>query len=110
MALRRTALVVAAVRESRGDVDHLSCLALMMVVSQPDRRTALKDHIEQVNLVRMQRRVPAVGEKAGEHSRAFGARHHDNLVARVAGIDGVGHRYPSHVRHGSHSRSTSTLE
>lgn len=68
-------------------------------MSEPDSRAAFKDHKEQINIVRMQRRVSADAEKAGEHGRALGARHEYSLVVRVAGIDGVGHRYPSRERH-----------
>src|SRR5580658_5069835 len=99
MVLGRAALVVAAVREPRGNVDHLAGFTLMLTVSEPDRRAAFKNYKEQVNIVGMQRRVPAVAEKAGQHGRALGARHEDSLVVRVAGIGGVGHRYPSYVRH-----------
>ena len=99
MVLGRTALVVAAVREPRGNVDHLAGFSLMIIMSEPESRAALEDHIERVNIVGMQRRVPAVAEKAGEHGRAFGARHEYSMVVRVAGINGVGHRYPSRVRH-----------
>ena len=86
----RAALVVAAVRVPRGNVDHLAGFTLMLTVSEPDRRAAFKNYKEQVNIVGMQRRVPAVAKKAGEHGRALRAGHHFNLVARVAGIDGVG--------------------
>jgi hypothetical protein len=41
-------------------------------VSEPDSRAAFKDHKEQINIVRMQRRVSADAEKAGEHGRALG--------------------------------------
>jgi hypothetical protein len=97
--LGRAALVVAAVRVPRGDVDHLAGFRLMLTVSEPDGRAALEDHVEQVDIVDMQGRVPAVAEKAGQHGHALGARNKDSLVARIAGIDGVGHRYPSRVRH-----------
>ena len=99
MVLGRAALVVAAVREPRRNVDHLTGFNLTIIMSEPESRAAFEDHIEQVNIVGMQRRVSAVAEKAGEHGRALGARHEYSLVVRVAGIAGVGHRYPSGERH-----------
>ena len=44
----------------------------MALVSGPERRGSYKDHEEQVNVVLMRRRVPAVAEEPGEHGQPLG--------------------------------------
>ena len=73
MVLGRAALVVTAVREPRGNVDHLTGFSLMITVSEPDSRAAFKDYTEQVNIVRMQRRVPTVRKSPRARSRFRGS-------------------------------------
>lgn len=98
MVLDRAALVVAAVRQPRRDVDQLALNCLMLVVSEAHASRPGQDHIEEINVMRVQWRPSTRLDPTSEDDRAFRARGNDGPIVGE-GHKGVVLGDPSYIGH-----------